>query len=217
MIAPEQLPPPRALAPLRGDAFVFRRPIEIVLFDFADEGRDDDQWRAQHQFLQHPRWAVPRQPRQETVRVVAYFEAPTLPGNVIAHQLDVARIAHTQAVFVRQADVFDAERVEPHQLGGDGVDGDLICRGQDDVLLDGPDHARPGSISGGRAVHHREDAGVDFLLDRQQVHERFVNPRVGVVPVFAQQTAESVLHRAGVVVYMCVLTVGRWMMFLSMK
>ena len=38
---------------------------------------------------------------------------------------------------------------------------------------------------------------MDLLLDHQQIHERFVDDRVGPVPVLVQQPAERVLHRAG--------------------
>ena len=64
-------------------------------------------------------------------------------------------------------------------------------------LTIGLDHARAGAVAGGGAVHHGEDAGVDLLLDRQQVHQGFVDPGVGVVAVFAQQPAEGVFHRPG--------------------
>ena len=39
--------------------------------------------------------------------------------------------------------------------------------------------------------------GVDLLLDRQQIDQRLVNPRVRVVAPRVQQAAERVLHRAG--------------------
>jgi hypothetical protein len=38
-----------------------------------------------------------------------------------------------------------------------------------------------------RAVHHGEDARVDLLLDRQQIDERAVDPRVRVVPVIVEE------------------------------
>ena len=64
-------------------------------------------------------------------------------------------------------------------------------------LTIGLHQARAGAVAGRRAVHHGEDARVDLLLDRQQVHQRLVDPGVGVVPVLAEQPAEGVLHRAG--------------------
>ena len=55
----------------------------------------------------------------------------------------------------------------------------------------------PGPVAGGGAVHEGEDAGVDLLLDGQQVDQGLVDPGMGVVAVVAEQAAEGVLHRAG--------------------
>ena len=64
-------------------------------------------------------------------------------------------------------------------------------------VLDHRDHgARARAVAGGGAVHHREDAGVDLLLDGQQVDQRLVDPGVGVVALGVEQAAEGVLHRA---------------------
>ena len=61
-----------------------------------------------------------------------------------------------------------------------------------------PTHgARAGAVSGKRSVRDREDAGVYFLLDIQQIHQRFVYYRMRPVAFVVQQAAESVLHRAG--------------------
>ena len=98
---------------------------------------------------------------------------------------------------MRQADELDRQRVEAHQLGGDGVDRHLVGAGQDDVLDVRHHAARPGAVAGEGAVHHGEDAAVDLLLDHQQVHERLVDDRVGPVAVLVEQAAEGVLHRAG--------------------
>ena len=87
--------------------------------------------------------------------------------------------------------------IEAHQLGSHGIDGHLVRRGQDDVLDQRLHHARTGAISGGGAIHDGQDPGMDFLLDGQQVHQRFVDPGVGVMAVFAQQTPKSILHRPG--------------------
>ena len=89
-----------------------------------------------------------------------------------------------------------AQRIHAHHLGRDGIDRDLVRRRQDDVLDLRMHRAGTGAVAGGRAVHHREESGVDLLLDRQQVDERLVNPGVRVVPVGIEQAAERVLHRA---------------------
>ena len=57
--------------------------------------------------------------------------------------------------------------------------------------------ARAGTVAGKRAVHHREDAAVNLLLDHQQIDQRFVDHRMRPVPPLVQQPAERVLHRAG--------------------
>ena len=57
--------------------------------------------------------------------------------------------------------------------------------------------ARAGTFAGDRAVHHREDSGMDLLLDPQPVHDGLVDHRVGPVAVEIEQTAEGVLHGSG--------------------
>ncbi len=65
-------------------------------------------------------------------------------------------------------------------------------------VLDVREHAaRAGAVAGEGAVHHREDAAVDLLLDHQQVDQRLVDHRVRPVAVLVEQAAEGVLHRAG--------------------
>ena len=38
---------------------------------------------------------------------------------------------------------------------------------------------------------------MDVLLDLEQVHQRFVDDAVGLVPALVEQTAERILHRTG--------------------
>jgi hypothetical protein len=57
--------------------------------------------------------------------------------------------------------------------------------------------ARPGAVAGERAVHHREDATMDPLLNHQQIHQRFVDHRMRPVAALVEQAAKRVLHRAG--------------------
>ena len=102
-----------------------------------------------------------------------------------------------QPVFVRDADVVDAQRIETHQLGCHGIHRYLIRGRQHDVLDHRKHRARSRSVTGGRAVHHGEDPTVDLALDRQQIHQRLMDPGVGVVPVVVEQPAECVLHRPG--------------------
>ena len=118
-------------------------------------------------------------------------------GIDLARDLDAPRIADSQPLLVRQADVGNRHRIEPHHLRRNRIDGHLILRGQHHVLHDRIHRPRSGTVPGCRAVHDREQTRVDFLLDREQVHERLVNPRMGVVTACVPQTAERVLHGAG--------------------
>ena len=108
-----------------------------------------------------------------------------------------ARVADAEAGLVRQPDVRDGERVEAHHLRRDGVDRHLVAGAEDDVLDLREHGARAGAVAGGGAVHHGEEAAVDLLLDRQQVHQRLVDPAMRVVAARVEQAAEGVLHRAG--------------------
>ncbi len=117
--------------------------------------------------------------------------------NVLAHHFDLAHVAAAQTAFVSQTDELDRERIEAHHLRGDGVDGDHVPAGED-VVLNVRHHAsRTRPVAGKSSVHDGKEAGVDLLLDGEQVHQRFVDDSVGPVAFFKQQTAESVLHGAG--------------------
>ena len=86
---------------------------------------------------------------------------------------------------------------KPIIFAADGVDGHLVGAGQQHVPGVRQHGARPRPVAGKRAVHHGEDAAMDLPLDDQQVHQRLVDDRMGVVPVLVQQSAERVLHRPG--------------------
>ena len=53
--------------------------------------------------------------------------------------------------------------------------------------------ARAGPIPGEGAVHHGEQAGVNLLLDAQQIDQRIVDHAVGPVAVTVQQSAKGIL------------------------
>ena len=73
--------------------------------------------------------------------------------------------------------------VEAHHLGRDGIYGDLIGPGENDVLLMPPHGARSGAVAREGPVGHGEDAGVYLLLDVEEIDERLVNDRVRPVGV----------------------------------
>jgi len=124
-------------------------------------------------------------------------EMPVLAAHLlVADDLDLGRVAAAQPLFVGQADELDRHRVQAHELGGHGVDGHLVVRGQEDVLDIGNHAARAGAIAGEGAIHDRKDAAVDVLLDQQQVHQRLVDDRVRPVTTFVEQAAKGVFHRA---------------------
>ena len=78
-------------------------------------------------------------------------EVPVLGGRVhVADDLDLARVAAAEAQLVGEADELAvAQRVEAHQLGGHGVDGHLVGRGED------ARSSRAGSCSAGRGRRRR--------------------------------------------------------------
>ena len=92
---------------------------------------------------------------------------------------------------------FERHRIEAHHLRRHRVDRHLVGRRQHHVLHHRIHRPRPRAVAGRRAVHDREQTGVNLLLDREQIDQRLVNPRVRVVPPRVQQPAERVLHRAG--------------------
>ena len=119
-------------------------------------------------------------------------------GVRVANHPDLPRVAATEPELVRQSDELNVfERIESHQLCRNGVDRHLVG-GREDHVLHVRDHAaRPGPVAGERAVHHREDAAVNFFLDHQKVDQRLVDHRMRPVPLLIQQAAERVFHRAG--------------------
>ena len=128
------------------------------------------------------------------------FNAGELPidlADVFAHHIDLGNVATAQAPLVGQADELQAHWVETHHLGRYGVDGHLVGAGQY-AVLHVPAHG-PGarSVPGKGAVHHGEETGVNLLLNRQQVHQGFVDHRVRPMALPVQQAAKGVLHRPG--------------------
>ena len=140
----------------------------------------------------------PQQPADLAREVVGHLEAEVDRRDVLAHDLDLAHVADTQAALVRDADeVHVRERVEAHQPRAHRVDRHHVVAREHVVLDHGRHRARPGPVAADRPVGHREQARVDLLLDREQVDERRVDVGVGPVPVLAQEAAEGVLHRSG--------------------
>ncbi len=124
-------------------------------------------------------------------------KAPVLGRDVVSHDLDVFGIAHPQPQLVSQPNELEGHGIEALDLGRDGINGHLVRRGQDDVLLVPAHGSRARPVAGESAVHHGEQSWVNVLLDHQQVHQRLVNDPVSPVPLRAQETSEGVLHRAG--------------------
>jgi hypothetical protein len=126
------------------------------------------------------------------------IEVPVLLRGVdVADDLDVARVTAAKPGVMGQPDELDRQRVDAHQPGGHCVDGHLVGTGQDDVLHVRHHAARSGTVAGEGAVHHREDAAVNLLLDHQQVDEGLVDDRMGPVAALVQQPAEGILHCPG--------------------
>ena len=165
----------------------------------AGQGEAVDQRRVEEQLLEALERAEPEQDAAaDAHQVLADGELPVRLRRVdVAHQLDVVRIAAAQSVLMREADVLERQGIEAHHLRRHRVDRDLIGRRQHHVLDHRVHRARPGAVAGGGAVHDREQPRVDLLLDREQIDQRLVDPRVGVVPPRVEQSAERVLHCAG--------------------
>ena len=149
------------------DRFLHRAPVDLVLHS-----------RGEGHLLERP------------------HEMPVLAaGRLVADDFDLARVAAAEPHVVRHPDELDLHRIEAHQLGRHGVDRHLVRARQQDVLRVRHHAARPRSVTRESAVHHREHAAVNLLLNHQQIHERLVDHRVRPVPVLVQQSAERVLHR----------------------
>src|SRR5574341_219060 len=54
--------------------------------------------------------------------------------------------------------------------------------------------ARSWPLAGKSSIHHREDAGMNILLNLQKINERIVDDAVRPVAFFIQQSTEGVLH-----------------------
>ena len=153
--------------------------------------------RVEDRLLQHLRRAEPGEVAHEAVQCTADLESPRLLRDLgIADDLDLVRVADAESLLVRCADVLDRHWIEPHQLRRDRVDRHLIARCEDDVLRRRIHDPRAGAVAGCRAIHHREDARMNLLLNREEIDERLVNVAVRVVAIRVEQAAERILHRA---------------------
>jgi hypothetical protein len=83
------------------------------------------------------------------------------------------------------------------KIGRHGIDGHLVGRRQDKILLLHPHGPRARTVAGKGAIHHGEKAGMNLLLDCQKVDHCLVDNGVRPMAPFRQQPAERVLHRAG--------------------
>ncbi len=143
----------------------------------------------------------------------------SLGGVDVAHDLDVAHVAAAEALLVRQADELAvAQRVEAHQLGGDGVDGHLVGRGQD------ARSSRAGSCSAGPGPSPAKVPSITAKTPRWIFfwiisRSTSVSWMTGWVQwrCSLSRPPKAFFIAPVVVVKTCVLTVGRWMMFSPMK
>ena len=175
-------------------------PDAVVIDDAGDVGprRQHRLERPLDRLLERPPVDVVLHARREGHLLERARELPVLLRRIlIADDLDVPRIAAAEAEIVRHPDVLDRHRIHAHQLRGDRVDRHLVGAGEHDVLDVRHHAARPRAIAGEGAVHDREHAAMDLLLDHQQIDERLVDHRMRPVPLLVEQAAERVLHRAG--------------------
>ena len=115
----------------------------------------------------------------------------------VADELDFARIAHAQTALVRCTDESQVHWRYAHDPCRRGVDRNRVGACQDHIL-DVPSRCTGSrTFAGQRSIHHGENAGVNILLDLQQVDERFVDHAVRPMAFLVEQAAEGVLHRAG--------------------
>ena len=112
--------------------------------------------------------------------------------NILAHHLDFTNIPATQPAFMRQTNEFNGERVEAHRFGRYGVDRHHIAAGQDEVFDQRNHAARAGTVAREGSVHNRENAGMDFFLNGQQVDQGLMNHAVSPVAFIEKQPSESV-------------------------
>ena len=114
--------------------------------------------------------------------------------NILSHHVDFAHIPAAESTFMGQADELDRERVEAHHFSGDCVNCNHISAGQD-VVLDQRNHAAGAwPVARKGAIHDREDARMNFLLNGQQINQRLVNHAVCPMPFIEEQATERVLH-----------------------
>ncbi len=193
-------PSPRAVEHLRDVLFAVQGIPETVVVNHARDigpGREHRLERPLDRLLERPPVDVVLHLRREGHLLERAGEVPVLLRRFeIADHLDVARIAAAEPEVVRHADVLDRHRIHAHQLRRHRVDRHLIGAGQHHVLHVRHHAARPRTVAGKRAVHHREHAAMNLLLDHQQVDERFVDHRMRPVTPLVEQAAERVLHRA---------------------
>ena len=194
----EELAPGGFVQPVAIDVLTLDVPPEGVVVEVAGGDEDRHQRGVEEQLLDRAQRAEPDEVPGGRGQVVADLEAPVLGLDVdVADDVHLVEAAGAQAALVGHPDVLELEGLEAHHLGGHGVNGGLVGRGQHQVLAHGDQGSRAGTVADGGAVHHAEQAGVDFPLDGQQVDEGLVDPGVGVVAPGGQQAAEGVLHRPG--------------------
>src|SRR5205823_12134255 len=101
LVGGEEVAPRGVLLPRLEGALVLERPAIIVVVRLAAEDERVHQRRMEEDLLEALHGAEPHQVADHRRAVVADLEAPALLRNVVAHDLDVARIPHAELVVVR--------------------------------------------------------------------------------------------------------------------
>lgn len=177
-----------------------RIPEGVVIEDAGQvgPGREEGLERPLHGLLERSPIDLVLHPGRERHLAEGARELPVFFGRRgISQNLNPAWVAAAQAPVVGETDVFDRKRIHPHHPGSYRIDGDLVRARKDDVFGIGYHASGTGPVSGECAVHYREYAGMNFLLDHQEVHEGLVNNRMGPVAPFVEEAAEGIFHGAG--------------------
>src|SRR5262249_54914892 len=124
----EQLAPLRALAPsLERPSVEHRPPIEIVI-DLARQDEPVDERRVEEQLLESFERTEPNQiTARQAYEILAHMKLPVFArGICIPDHLDVCWSTDAEAILVREPDVIERHRIEPHEPCRNRVDRDLV-------------------------------------------------------------------------------------------
>ena len=167
------------------------------MVDLGGEEGPGDKGGSQEDLLEGAKETVIDHVLSPAGECIPLIEVEIDPRDVFPDNFDFSGVSASQSSLVGKADEGDLEGVKPHHLGSNGVNGDHIPAGKEEVLHVRLKGSGTCTTPCNGPIGDTEKTRMDLLLDLQEVHQSFVDDPVGPVTVLIEEPTKGVLHRSG--------------------